>query len=241
MSALKAEELRDSANTYTAKCDSAVPYSFNASKLIAPVALTAAGAIGISAFKGFRHGLRDDIQRCRGNYWHGDDYIQYVPVASYLALGLCGVPSRTNFRDRVIVAATASLCMAAVVNVTKTFVNEKRPNSDAVNSFPSGHSATAFMGAELVRIGYGNAIGAAAYVVAAGVGALRLYNDRHWYNDVLAGAGIGILSARIAYWILPFEKRLFRLDRCRRSESASIMPYYSPATRAAGVSMAVLF
>lgn len=53
------------------------------------------------------------------------------------------------------------------------------------------------MGAELVRIEYGGWYGAGAYAVAAGVGFMRMYNGRHWLHDVVAGAGVGILSARI--------------------------------------------
>ena len=46
-------------------------------------------------------------------------------------------------------------------------------------------------------IEYGGGSGAGAYAVAAGVGFMRMYNGRHWLHDVVAGAGVGILSARI--------------------------------------------
>ena len=66
------------------------------------------------------------------------------------------------------------------------------------------------MGAELVRIEYGEdypwlAVG--AYTIATATGALRVYNNHHWLSDVVAGAGVGILSARIGYWLLPYTKR----------------------------------
>lgn len=44
----------------------------------------------------------------------------------------------------------------------------------------------------------------AGYAVAAGVGAMRVYNNKHWCSDILAGAGIGILSASIMYWLAPY-------------------------------------
>lgn len=213
-------------------------YEFKPRKLIAPLALTAAGAVGIECFKGLKRGLNSDFSRWRGdNYWHGDDYLQYVPATAYLGLGLCGVDSRSNLRDRVMIGATSYICMAALVNLTKALVEEKRPDSNAVNSFPSGHSATVFLGAELMRIEYGNLVGTAGYAVAVGVGFLRMYNNRHWYNDVLAGAGIGILCARLGYWLLPLEKRLFKISD--NSTTALAVPYVDPATRACGVSFAL--
>lgn len=53
----------------------------------------------------------------------------------------------------------------------------------------SGHTATVFIGAELVRIEYGGWYGAGAYTIATGVAFMRMYNGRHWLHDVVAGAG----------------------------------------------------
>ena len=33
---------------------------------------------------------------------------------------------------------------------------------------------------------------------------MRMYNNRHWASDVLAGAGVGILSASLTYWLAPY-------------------------------------
>ena len=66
---------------------------------------------------------------------------------------------------------------------------------------------TAFMGAEILRREYGEeypGIAIAGYTVATGVGLMRIYNNRHWASDVLAGAGIGILSASLTYWLAPY-------------------------------------
>jgi membrane-associated phospholipid phosphatase len=45
--------------------------------------------------------------------------------------------------------------------------------------------------------------GISGYVVATGTGFFRMYNDRHWLTDVAAGAGIGILCTKTAYWLYP--------------------------------------
>ena len=42
---------------------------------------------------------------------------------------------------------------------------------------------------------------AAGFAIAAFTGFMRLYNDRHWTGDVLAGAAVGIISADISFWL----------------------------------------
>jgi membrane-associated phospholipid phosphatase len=37
-----------------------------------------------------------------------------------------------------------------------------------------------------------------------------MYNNKHWFSDVVAGAGIGILSTKFSYLIYPQLKRLFK-------------------------------
>ena len=142
----------------------------------------------------------------QGNYCHVDDYIQYLPLAGTLLLCI-DRDKREGWQDKVVLGATGMAVMGILVNSLKYSVCEMRPDGSRRNSFPSGHTATAFVGAELVRLEYGNGWGAAAYVFATATGVLRVYNERHWCHDVLAGAGIGILSAKIAYWLLPWEQK----------------------------------
>lgn len=83
-------------------------------------------------------------------------------------------------------------------------VSHRRPDHSAANSFPSGHTALAAAGAELLRLEYGSTsvwIPVAGFTVTAATGLLRIYNDRHWLGDVLAGAAIGLLSADISCWL----------------------------------------
>jgi membrane-associated phospholipid phosphatase len=67
------------------------------------------------------------------------------------------------------------------------------------------------MGAELVRLEYGSDtpwIAVAAYAIASGTSIMRVWNEKHWFTDVLAGAGMGMLSARIGWWLLPSVNRV---------------------------------
>ena len=74
-----------------------------------------------------------------------------------------------------------------------------------MNSFPSGHTYMAFAGAELLRKEYGSDYpwrAIAGYTIATLVGLMRVRNNRHWVGDVLAGAGLGILTTDLVYWVI---------------------------------------
>ena len=106
-----------------------------------------------------------------------DDYLQYAPWAAHLAMG-------------------------ATVKGLKWSVNRTRPNGEE-ESFPSGHTAKAFMGATLLAHEYGNRsvwIPIAGYTVATATGVMRVLNNWHYTSDVLVGAAVGILTAELAYW-----------------------------------------
>jgi membrane-associated phospholipid phosphatase len=88
-----------------------------------------------------------------------------------------------------------ALMRAGVVTYgLKSTVAEERPNGEDDNSFPSGHTAIAFTGAEFIRNEYGWAWGAPAYAAASFVGWSRVDSRDHWTHDVAVGAMIGILS-----------------------------------------------
>jgi len=50
-----------------------------------------------------------------------------------------------------------------------------------------------------------------------------MYNNKHWFRDIVAGAGFGILSTKVAYWMYPAIKRTFFKDKPINN---MIMPYY---------------
>lgn len=191
----------------------AVKSSFKAGELIMPLSLIGAGTLGfVEPVRSSRYEVRDYLDSWRGAHRTPvDDYLQYVPLASVYGLSLLGAEAKHNYVDRTLEMATAYVALGVIVNGIKYTVREPRPDASGNNSFPSGHTATTFMGAELVRIEYGEEhpwLAAGAYTMATAVGVLRVYNNRHWFTDVFAGAGIGILSARIGYWLLPYTKRI---------------------------------
>ena len=136
-----------------------------------------------------------------------DNYLQFAPAASVYILNASGVKGKHNFRDRTILLAMSTAIMAGSVFALKKITGQQRPDGSAYNSFPSGHTATAFSGAEFMQLEYKEYspfLRYSGYAMAAGTGVLRMYNNRHWLSDVIAGAGVGILSTRASYWL--FEK-----------------------------------
>ncbi len=75
----------------------------------------------------------------------------------------------------------------------KYSIDSERPNGGG-QSFPSGHTSIAFVGAEFIRKEYGGWWGVPSYLAASYVGFSRVETKNHWNSDVLAGAAIGILS-----------------------------------------------
>lgn len=150
-------------------------------------------------------GLRDNIVEADMPRIQVDNYIQYLPALTPVVLNLCGVESRHPFGKMLMLEGGSYLLGLGWVEALKYFVGIQRPDFSAFNSFPSGHTFTAFTGAEILRREYGQEypwIAVAGYTVATLVGLMRIYNNRHWAGDVLAGAGIGILSVTLVYWAL---------------------------------------
>jgi membrane-associated phospholipid phosphatase len=78
----------------------------------------------------------------------------------------------------------------------KEITNKKRPDNNDHDAFPSAHSAVSFHGAAFLHERYGLKVGIPAYLAAGFVGYSRVDVDRHDYQDVLAGALLGIVISR---------------------------------------------
>ncbi|MBC8412423.1 MAG: phosphatase PAP2 family protein [Nitrospira sp.] len=86
------------------------------------------------------------------------------------------------------------LASAAAAGGLKYTINRTRPDGGS-RSFPSGHSTISFQGAAFVHKRYGFQRALPAYLGAAFVGYSRVQSDRHYLEDVLAGAALGIASS----------------------------------------------
>jgi membrane-associated phospholipid phosphatase len=157
-----------------------------------------------------------------------DDYTQFFGPAMVVGLKLGGYEGRSDWPRLLASAGMSYALMAAFVNGIKYTAKEMRPDGSTANSWPSGHTATAFVGASLLHKEYGLTRSpwwsVAGYGVATATGVMRVLNNRHWISDVMSGAGIGIMSTELGYAIgdlLFKEKGLLRNDLILESENPS--------------------
>ena len=163
---------------------------------------------GFSAYAQVPQHFDEDIWALRntaipGFHCIADDIVQYSPAALMLGLKACGYEGRTGWGQMLTADAFTVGVQALVTRVIKISVGRTRPNGGH-HSFPSGHTATAFMCATMLHKEYGWrspwwSIG--GYTVAAFTGVSRILNNRHWMSDVAAGAAIGIGSVHLGYWL----------------------------------------
>lgn len=102
-------------------------------------------------------------------------------------------------------AFVSSVIASKVVTpLLKSAVGRNRPNEsegafefDGGSSFPSNHATQAFAVASVIAGHYESRwVDAAAYGLASLVGVARVYDDDHWFSDVVAGAAIGAATGR---------------------------------------------
>ena len=141
-----------------------------------------------------------------------DSYLQFVPAVTMLGMKLGGVKGRSTWAEMITADAISIATVAALVNGIKYTVKRGRPDNSRRTSFPSGHTANAFLIATMMYKEYGELspwVGIGSYASASTVAVMRMLNNRHWMSDVLFGAGIGILSTELGYYLsdLIFKKK----------------------------------
>jgi membrane-associated phospholipid phosphatase len=132
----------------------------------------------------------DGLQAADGIQTSGD-ILQFVLPAAAAGLTLYNKDGTGALEFGESLAAT----LGATYGL-KYAVNERRPNGGG-QSFPSGHTSISFSSAEFMRKRYGWEYGVPAYALASWVAYSRVESREHYAHDVIAGAGIGILSSYI--------------------------------------------
>ena len=86
----------------------------------------------------------------------------------------------------------------------KALIREERPDHSDDNSFSSGHAAMAFAVARSIDKQFRQKniwIPVAGYAVATAIGVERIASNRHYWYDVLAGAGVGLAATELTWWL----------------------------------------
>jgi membrane-associated phospholipid phosphatase len=125
---------------------------------------------------------------------------------------------RPNMADVGLHVGESIFATGVITDVLKSLAGRTRPEADPDHphkfhlgggwrddphkSFPSGHSSAAFAAAASISTEVGRLypqsriwVRPVAYGSAGLVGLSRIYNNKHWATDVLAGAAIGTFTA----------------------------------------------
>jgi membrane-associated phospholipid phosphatase len=241
---LNAQNLPDSAKKGNLNIADSSKHSNNSPwKIIAP---TASIAIGASSFvikpvRNFDYYIRGEIKKSDPHFHtNAESYLQFAPIIMVYGLNIIGVRGKNDFADRTAILGLSATILGVTEYSTRYATHNSRPIKNSVfSSFPSGHVATAFMGAEFLAEEYSGqspVIAVAGYAIAATTGVFRMYNRKHTFSEVIAGAGYGILSTKAAYFLYPRIRKVLT-HKDKQGRSTVIMPVYQDGT--AGLSFAM--
>ena len=201
-----------------------------AKSLIIPGVLFAYGVVTLNNGR-----LREINEESQEFFWdhkphkspYLEDYTLLAPAAVVYGLNIFGVKGQNNFVDRSILYGMSNAIANGLSFGIKKLSIETRPDSSDRYSFPSGHTAEAFVSAEFLHLEYRGRVHwsviAGGYAVGVGTAYLRMYHNKHWLSDVVAGAGIGIAATRASYYLYPILKN--RIFGSRKIKGRAMIAY----------------
>lgn len=130
-----------------------------------------------------------------------DDYTQWAPAGIMFAADALGGNATNIPSTQFAYFGMSTLTNTIIVHGLKRLIGRTRPYG-GVHSFPSGHTSQAFVAARTLWHEYKDSnrwVASSGYLFATATGILRMTNNRHWFTDVLVGAGIGMLVTDLIY------------------------------------------
>jgi len=200
--------------------------------LIFPTSLCVVGVIVKET--SFRKDFQEDIQKANWNFnTHIDDYTQTVPMFELYLADLYYSKSKNEVFQQTKNLVCSQILTGIIVTALKGITNVTRPDGTP-HSFPSGHTSYAFTGATALYLEYKDSnrlIAYSGFGFSTATGMLRVINNRHWVSDVLVGAGIGMLTTKLTWYVNPFSNW-----KPFKSKNVAVYPYIDGFDQSAGLS-----
>lgn len=132
-----------------------------------------------------------------------------IVMSGILTYGM--LAKNEKFVSTALLAFESFALASLVTRIPKTLVGRERPDNwqgdgpftfngpFGGSSFPSGHTTASFAVASVIATQFRDSkwIPVAAYSVAGLAGLSRIYDNKHWLTDVVAGAAIGTLVGNL--------------------------------------------
>lgn len=211
--------------------------TFFLKRTIFPVLLMTYGGFSVENphIRGFNSSWKNELLKMKIGKNHADDYTQFAPMVIVYGLNFTGVKGNNGVGDAALVSITSFLVSTAIVRPLKQLTVVRRPDGSNDHSFPSGHTSTAFVSAQFMYREYkgkNSLLSLMGYPFAIYTALYRTVNNKHWFGDVMAGAGIGIISTELAYYLLPYMKNIIK--NISKSD-AMAYPFYQNNTYGLGI------
>ena len=137
-----------------------------------------------------------------------DDYIQYAPTTLMYTADLLKIKAEHSVWNQTMLLFISEIITGGIVFGLKYGIGIERPDGSSFTSFPSGHTAQAFVEAQVLHNEFKNTsplLAYSGYIFSTSTGLLRITNNKHWLPDVFMGAGIAILITNIVYHYEPLK------------------------------------
>lgn len=178
---------------------SPIEYKPNPKEWIIPGSMLAVGILATNTdkYRDLIPGMRNNPQNQTTPF---DDKAQLVPSASLFLLDIFGKEKHNPIDQLFLMAFSYGFTVLPVRQIKDNYTAERPYGGN--HSFPSGHTATAFVGAHMIYKEFKDSnpwLAYSGYVMGTVVASARVIHNKHWVCDVMAGAAIAILATELAY------------------------------------------
>jgi membrane-associated phospholipid phosphatase len=141
----------------------------------------------------FAHAATSQVEQ------NGNTIQLLIPGSAFMSTFIIKQPHDKGWYQFIQAFAVTTI----ITESLKIITHKRRPNGGCCKSFPSGHTSASFMGASFIHKRYGLKYAIIPYLGATYVGFSRIYAHKHYTEDVICGAIIGIVTS--FYFTKPYH------------------------------------